>query len=288
MDQRTTLQAREDRRVDLLSKCLVVRQDDATTPSAQRLVRRRGDNMRMRHRVRVHAGGNKARDMGHIHHQVGVDGIGDFAELGKIEGTRIGRATSQNDLWLAGLRLVEKRIEINLRGLFINAVLLGIEPFTGQVRRGAVRQVTTCGKRHAEDRIARLQQRQEHGLVRLCAGMWLHIDESSAKQLFRTLDGKCLNNIDMLAAAIIAAAGIAFGIFIGQNRALRFENTGADDILGRDHLDLVLLADQFMPDRSCQFRIGIRQRGREESVHYVLFSDVVHSLILLVRQHCAA
>ena len=41
-------------------------------------------------------------------------------------------------------------------------------------------------------------------------------------------------------------------------------------------------------DRRRQFRIGIRQRGREESVHYVLFPDVVHSVFLLVRQHRAA
>ena len=244
--------------------------------------------MRMRYRIRMHAGSNKARDMGHIHHQISIDGIGDLTELGKIEGARIGRTASQNDLRLAGLRLVEKRIEINLCGLFINTILLGIEPFAGQVRRGAMGQVTTCGKRHAEDRVTRLQQRQEHSLVCLCAGMWLHIDESSTKQLFRTLDGKCLDNVDMLAATIIAAAGIALGIFVGQNRALRLENTGADDVLGCNHLDLVLLADQLMPDCRCQFRIGIRQRGREEAVHYVLFSDVVHSLFLLVRQQCAA
>ena len=151
-----------------------------------------------------------------------------------------------------------------------------------------MREVAACGKRHAEDCVARLQQRQEHGLVGLRTGMRLHIDELRAKQLFRTLDGKCLNNIDMLAAAVIAAAGIAFGIFVGQNRALRLQNTGADDVLGCDHLDLVLLANQLMPDRRRQFRIGIRQRGREESVHYVLFPDVVHSVFLLVRQHRAA
>ncbi|GIS12970.1 MAG: hypothetical protein CM15mP115_21210 [Alphaproteobacteria bacterium] len=92
----------------------------------------------------------------------------------------------------------------------------------------------------------------------------------------------------MLAAAVIAAAGIAFGIFVGQNRALRLQNTGADDVFGCDHLDLVLLADQLMPDRRRQFRIRIRQRAEKRSVHYVLFPDVVHSVFLLVRQHRAA
>ena len=99
---------------------------------------------------------------------------------------------------------------------------------------------------------------------------------------------KCFDNIDMLAATAIAATGIPFGIFVGQNRSLSLQNTGADDVLGCDHLNLILLADQLMPDRRCQFRIGIRQRGREESVNYVLFPDVIHSLFLLVRQHLAA
>ena len=234
------------------------------------------------------AGGDQPRDVCHIDHQVGVDGIRDFTEFGEIEGARIGRAAGQNDLRLAGLRLVKKRVEINLGCFLVNAVLLGVEPFAGQVRCCAMRKVAACGKRHAEDRVARLQQRQEHGLVGLRTRMRLHIHERRAEQLFRTLDGECLDNIDMLAAAIIAAAGIAFGIFVGQNRALRLQNTGADDVLGCDHLDLVLLANQLMPDRRRQFRIGIRQRCREESVHYVLFPDVVHSVFLLVRQHRAA
>ena len=136
MDQRTTLKAREDRRVDLLSKCLVIRQDDAAAPGAQRLVRRRGDDMRMRHRIRMDAGGDQPRDVCHIDHQVGVDSIRDFTELGEIEGARIGRAASQNDLRLAGLRLVEELVEINLCCFLVNAVLLGVEPLDLEIKKG--------------------------------------------------------------------------------------------------------------------------------------------------------
>src|SRR3546814_3332565 len=51
------------------------------------------------------------------------------------------------------------------------------------------------------------------------------------------------------AALIIAAAGIALGIFVGEDAALRFEYRFRDDILRRDQFDLILLAFEFMLHR---------------------------------------
>ena len=92
--------------------------------------------MRMRHRTRMDAGGDQPRDVCHIDHQVGVDSIRDFTELGEIEGARIGRAAGQNDLRLAGLRLVEELVEINLCCFLVNAVLLGVEPLDLEIKKG--------------------------------------------------------------------------------------------------------------------------------------------------------
>ena len=125
-----------------------------------------------------------------------------------------------------------------------HAVLHGAEPFAGQVRRGAMRQVAAGGEAHAEDRVAGLQQRQEHRLVRLRAGVRLHVGEAAVEQLLGAVDRELLGDVDVVAAAVVAPAGIALGVFVGQHRALRLQHRGGDDVLAGDQLDAVLLAGQ--------------------------------------------
>ena len=69
-----------------------------------------------------------------------------------------------------------------------HAVLDGAEPLAGQVGRRAVGQVAAGGQAHAQDRVARLQQGQEHRLVRLRAGMRLHVGERAGEQPLRPVD----------------------------------------------------------------------------------------------------
>ena len=115
------------------------------------------------------------------------------------------------------------------------------------------------GERHAEDGVARLEQRQEHRLVRRRPCMRLHIGKAAAEQPLGAVDREPLGGIDKLTAAVIAPPRIAFGIFVGQHRALRFEDRARDDIFARDQLDLGLLTLQFARDRRGHFRVGVRQ-----------------------------
>ena len=43
-------------------------------------------------------------------------------------------------------------------------------------------QMATSGQRHAEDRVARLEQRDEYGLVRLRPGVRLRIDKAATEE----------------------------------------------------------------------------------------------------------
>jgi hypothetical protein len=122
------------------------------------------------------------------------------------------------------------------------------------VTGGAVGQVAAMGERHAHDAVARLQQRQEHRLVRLSAGMRLDVGVCRAEQLLQPLDGHFLDLVDELAAAIVALTRIAFGIFVGQHRALRRQHVGGDDVFRGDQLDLGLLPVEFLGD-------GVGYRG---------------------------
>ena len=83
MHQRPALQAGKHCRVDLLCDLLVVGQDQSSTRTAQRLMRRGCHDMRMRNRRGMHATGHQSREMRHIDHEVGADVIGDLAGSGQ-------------------------------------------------------------------------------------------------------------------------------------------------------------------------------------------------------------
>jgi hypothetical protein len=70
----------------------------------------------------------------------------------------------------------------------------------------------------------------------------LHIGKAALEEALGALDRQPLGDIDKLAAAVITASGIALGIFVGEQRALRLEDGARDDVLARDQLDLGLLA----------------------------------------------
>ena len=70
----------------------------------------------------------------------------------------------------------------------------------------------------------------------------------------------------ILAAAVIAPARIAFGIFVGQHRALRLQHGARDDVLRGDQLDLVALAAELELDRPRDLRIGGGERRGEEGI----------------------
>ena len=122
------------------------------------------------------------------------------------------------------------------------------------------------GQIEAHEGIAGLQQRQEHRLVHLAAGIRLHVGEPRAEQFLRALDRQRFRDVDPFAAAVVAGAGIAFRVFVGHHRALRFQHGAADDVFGRDQLDLVALPAEFTLDRGGDFRIGLGQRRGEEGI----------------------
>jgi len=128
-----------------------------------------------------------------------------------------------------------------------------------RVHRRAVREVSAVRKRHAEDRIARFQHRHVDGLVRLRPRVRLHVGVVAAEQLPGPGDGKLLCDVDEFAAAVVALAGIALGILVGELRPLSSEHRTARVVLRGDQLDVVFLAPVFLLDRRPQLRIDFMQ-----------------------------
>ena len=97
--------------------------------------------------------------------------------------------------------------------------------------------------------------------------MRLHIGELAAEQFGHPLDRQPLGDIDELAAAVIALARQAFGIFVGEHRALRFQHGARDDVLRGDQLDLVALAAEFKLDGFGDLGIDLAQGRREQGLN---------------------
>src|SRR3546814_766678 len=95
--------------------------------------------------------------------------------------------------------------------------------------------------------------------------MGLHIGETAVEHLLGAFDGERFDRIRRRAALIVAAAGIAFGIFVGEDRALRLQHRLGNNVFRRDQLDLVLLAVELGGDRVGDRAIGAAQGVGEEA-----------------------
>ncbi|MDH6233777.1 hypothetical protein M2281_004390 [Mesorhizobium soli] len=82
-----------------------------------------------------------------------------------------------------------------------------------------------------EDRIARRQERQKHGLIGLTARMRLDIGIGAAEELVHTFDRQAFDHINVRAASIVAAVRITLGIFVGVHRTLCIKYGLAHEIL---------------------------------------------------------
>jgi hypothetical protein len=124
-----------------------------------------------------------------------------------------------------------------------------------------VGEVAAVGEGQAHDLVAGLDHRGERGGVGLGAGVGLHIGELRAEQFLHAGDGQVLGDVDVLAAAVVAAARVALGILVRQDRALGFEHGAGGEVLGGDHLEGVALPGQFIAQDRRNLRVDLGQRG---------------------------
>ena len=214
-------------------------------------------------------------EMRHVDEQQRADLVADRAEAGEVEVPGIGRSAGDDHLGPMLLGQGQDLVEVDQMVIGTDAVLDRVEPFARLGRRSAVGQVAAGGEAEAHDRVAGLQQRHHHRAIGLCAGMRLDVGETAAEQLLGALDRQRLDRVGRRAALVIAAAGIAFGIFVGQHRALRLEHRLADDILRRDQLDLGLLAAQLVADPVLDRGVGFAEAAGEEAVRDAIVLGLV-------------
>ena len=111
--------------------------------------------------------------------------------------------------------------------------------------------------------------------VGLRTGVGLHVGVFGAEKFLGAVAGQVFHHVGKLAAAVVALAGIAFGIFVGEHRAHGLEHGFADKIFGGDQFQAFVLAANFVVDGSGHLGIYFVERER----HAVIFHDGVSRLL---------
>ena len=96
--------------------------------------------------------------------------------------------------------------------------------------------------------------------------MRLHVGVLGAEEFFGAIDGELLDFVGDFAAAVVALAGIAFGVFVGEDRTHRLEHGFGDEILAGDEFEAGGFAVGFVAEKIGDARID----GVERALHAVV------------------
>ena len=263
--QRAALRAGEHGRVDALRQRRTPRREDhAAARAAQRLVRRRRRDVGDCHGARIETGRDEPRDVRDVGEEQRADLVGDRAKPRPIDDSRV-RREARND----ELRPVRSREGGDLRVVELarrrrHVVRHDVVERARLVLGRTVRAVPAVRGAHAEQRVARRQQREIRGEIRLRARVRLHVRVAGAEQSLRTLDREPLRDVGELAARVVALAGIAVGVLVRQQRALRREHARAHVVLRGDELEVRLLPLAFARERALELGVEVGEAARVE------------------------
>ena len=264
--ERAALDAGEDALIERL-RVLGFREDQTAARAAQRLVRRRRDVVGERHRRGMQSRRDEAGDVRHVDHEERADLLGDLGERRVIHRARIGARTGDQEFRLVLAREREDFVVIDQLGVFAHAVGDRIVELAAETDLRAVRQVAAVSEGHAQHRVAGLERRHEDGHVGLGARVRLNVGMIGAENLLGAIDRQALGEVDVLAAAVVAASRIAFGVLIGHHRGRRFAHRPAGVVLGGDQFEILALAALLEMDRGGDLRIDGIEQGSIQDLH---------------------
>ena len=223
----------------------------------------------------MYASRNQSGKMSHVDEVERADLVRDLPHTCEVDDSRIGAATADDQL---GPFLLGKLFQIVVVDGFAflgHAVWDDAVGLAGKIQMMAVSEVSAVSQVQSEDSVAGLQHGGECFHVGLRAGMGLYVGVLRAKKFLGTLPRQLLHHIGKLASAVVAFAGIAFSIFIGEDRTHGFEHSLADKILGGDQFQAFMLTADFVIDSGGHLRICFVERAG----HGIIFHDVSLGLL---------
>ena len=226
-----------------------------------------GDDVGVGNGRRMGVAGDEAGEVGHVDHEKRADFVGDVAHAGEVELAGVGAAAADDNFWFFtegdGFELVV------VDGFCVAANLIADDAveLAGEVEFVAVGEVAAVGEVEAEDAVAGLEKGHVGGGVGLGAGVGLHVDVLGAEELFGAIAGEVFDDVGELTAAVVALAGVAFGVFIGENGACGLEDGATDEVFRRDHFETLVLAGDLVLDLLENFGVGSGEGSVEADRH---------------------
>ena len=203
----------------------------------------------------MHTRSHQAAYVRHVHEHVGADLVAYLADALPVYDAGVRRGAGYYHLRPEFLGLGEQGVIVDELRLPVHAVGAHVEVLAGYGRLGAVRQMAAAAEVHAHEHVAGLGQGQVHGHVGLGAGMRLHIGVLRAEELAGALAGNLLHDVHVLAAAVIALAGVALGVFVGEMAADSLHDGRGGKVLAGYELYMVTLAGELLLHHGIYFLV---------------------------------
>ena len=108
--------------------------------------------------------------------------------------------------------------------------------------------------------------------------MGLHVGKVGTKKRLCALNRQRFCPINEFTATVIALAGVALGVFVGQHRALSLQHTGTAVVLRGNEFNVLLLPDGFSAHGGPQLGIkGFNGLGIAVEVLRQMGGSLIHS-----------
>jgi len=209
----------------------------------------------------VRTAGDEPRQVRDVEHHVRTDLVGDLLERLGLDTSRIARRTRNDHARSMLVREATHFFEVD--SLVVDAHLVRAEVVedSARVDRRAVREVSAVVEAQPQHHVARFQHRLVHRHVCAGAGVRLHVGVLGAEEPLHALDRDRLDLVDDGVAAVVALAGVALAVLVGEEGARRGHHGGRREVLARDELQARRLAHALALDERGHLRVG-RGLGR--------------------------
>src|SRR5208282_1802425 len=253
--QRTSLHPRKNNLIDFLGEFRLAQNHPRPWP-AQRLMRGRSHDLRMRNRRGMRSARHQSGKVRHIDEVERTDFIRNLPHASKIDDPRIRAAAANNQLRTLRRSDPFQFVVIDGLGFFGYAVRNDLVSLAREIQRMSMGEVSAMRQVQPKNRVAGLQHRGVSRLIGLRSRVRLHVGMFRAKKFLHPLARQSLDHVGKFASAVIALARIPLRILIGEYRPGSFQHSLADKIFRGNELQTFMLAANFVVDSGCNLRIN--------------------------------
>ena len=235
---------------------------------AQRLVGGGGHELGVRHRARVQARRDQARDVGDVGHHHRAARVGGPAHGREVDGARVGaRRPPRSPSGWCSRRERGHGVVVDPLVLLAHAVGDDLEDSGRRSsaggrgsggRRGRGSCPGWCRRACRPPCRPRCWPGRPSGAAR-----WRG---RQPKSCFARSMASVSDHVHELAAAVVALARIALGVLVGEHGAQRLQHRLGDEVLGGDQLELRALAARLVADGAADLGVGAEQGSAWRSI----------------------